>query len=148
MRRLVATFAAATGLMLALSASPALASGAASHSSNDVTGIDFVCGSTTYAISSGTVFSLFVGADSASGNVSDTMTIRYDMVAVDPSGNVYSIVGAGRSGFTYNVGTGAVQITTTATIQIVGKGGSAGSIDIVFHLSPNGDVISFDFGTC
>jgi hypothetical protein len=76
------------------------------------------------------------------------MTIRFDMVAVDPAGNVYSIVGASRSGFTYNVGTGAVQITTTATIQIVGKGGTAGSVNIVFHLSPNGDVTSFDFGSC
>jgi len=146
MRHLLAALAAA--FAIALSGSPAMAADPAVHSSVPVAGVDFECGSTTYTITSGTISTLFHGADSASGNVSDTMTIRYDMVAADAAGNVYSIVGASRSGFTFNAGTGAVQITTTATLQIVGRGGSAGSINIVFHLSPNGDVKSFDFGTC
>lgn len=148
MRRLVATLAAA--LALALSASPALANGPAVHFSVPVTGDVFVCGANTYTITSGTISIVIHEGSSASGNLNITGTITpRNVVAVDEDGNVYSIVGAEWFGGTYNAKTDALQQTFTAKLQIVSKGGgTADSVNVVTHLSPNGDFNFFDFGTC
>ena len=147
MRRLLVTLAAVCAL--ALGASPVLANGPATHSSFPVTGFVFVCGPNTYTITSGTVTSVMHDGSSASGNLNGTFTgTPKKVVAVDAAGNVYSIVGAVWGGFTFNAQTGGFQTTFTGKLQIVGQGGTADSVNVVFHISPNGDVNDFDFGTC
>jgi hypothetical protein len=146
MRRLVATLA----IVLALSASPALANGPAVHSSFPVTGDVFVCGANSYTVTSGTVSAVTHEGSSASGNLNGTFTgTPSNVVAVDAAGNVYRIVGAVWGGFTLNAQTGGFQTTFTGKLQIVSAGGgTADSVNVVFHISPNGDINSFDFGTC
>jgi len=148
MRRLVATLAVA--LALTLSASPALANGPAVHDSFPVTGDVFVCGANIYTVTSGTVSAVMHEGSSASGNGNFTFTgTPKQVVAVDEDGNVYSIVGAVWGGGTFNAQTGGFQTTFTSKLQIVSKGGgTADSVNIVFHISPNGDINAFDFGTC
>lgn len=148
MRRLLATLAVT--LALGLSASPALANGPAVHDSFPVTDSVFVCGANTYTITSGTVSFVTHEGSSASGNLNATFTgTPSNVVAVDEDGNVYRIVGAVWGGFTYNAQTGDFQTTFTGKLQIVSKGGgTADSVNVVFHISPNGDVNAFDFGTC
>jgi len=148
MRRVVATLAAVSAL--ALGASPALANGPAVHSSFDPTGSVFVCGPNTYTVTSGTVSVVMHEGSSASGNLNFTFTgTPKQVVAEDEDGNVYSIVGAIWSGFTANAQTGDFQTTFTGKLQIVSEGGgTADSVNVVFHISPNGDITSFDFGTC
>ena len=146
MRRLVATLAVA----LTLSASPALANGPAVHSSFPVTGTVFVCGANTYTVTSGTISAVMHLGSSASGNLNGTFTgTPTNVVAVDTAGNVYRIVGAVWSGFTFNAQTGGSQQTFTGKLQIVSQGGgTADSVNVVIHMSPNGDINAFDFGTC
>ena len=150
MRRLVATLAAVSALVLALSVSPALANSPAVHSSFPAAGAVFVCGANTYTVTSGTVYIVIHQGGSASGNtnVTGTITLR-NVVAEDEAGNVYSIVGAQWFGATFNAQTGGSQTTVTAKFQIVSQGGgTADSVNLVLHISPNGDINSFDFGTC
>ena len=148
MRRLVATLAAVSAL--ALSASPVLANGPAVHDSFPVTGDVFVCGANTYTVTSGTVSTVTHQGSSASGNVNFTFTgTPKQVVAEDADGNVYSIVGAIWGGGTFNAQTGGSQMTFTGKLQIVSQGGgTADSVNVVSHISPNGDVNDFDFGTC
>ena len=148
MRRLLSTLIAACAL--ALSAAPVLANGPAVHFSFPVAGDVFVCGTNTYTITSGTVSAVSHEGSSASGNANCTFTgTPKKVVAVDEDGNEYSIVGAVWSGFTVNAQTGGSQSTFTGKLQIVSQGGgTADSVNVVFHISPNGDINSFDFGTC
>jgi len=70
-------------------------------------------------------------------------------IASDEDGNEYSIVGAVWGGFTVNAQTGGSQSTFTGKLQIVSQGGgTVDSVNVVFHVSPNGDFNAFDFGTC
>ena len=150
MRRLVATLAAVSALVLALSVPPALGNSPAVHSSFPAAGAVFVCGANTYAVTSGTVYIVIHQGSSASGNsnLTGTITLR-NVVAEDEAGNVYSIVGAIWGGGTFNAQTGGFQTTFTGKLQIVSQGGgTADSVNVVLHMSPNGDVNSFDFGTC
>ncbi len=150
MRRRIAALAALFALALAFSSSPALANGPAVHDSFSVVGAVFVCGDNTYTITSGTVSAVMHEGSSASGNLNGTFTgTPKRVVAVDEDGNEYSIVGAIWSGFSLNAQTGGFQSTFTGKLQIVSAGGgTADSVNVVFHMSPNGDINSFDFGTC
>jgi len=148
MRHVLSTLIAACAL--ALSAAPVLANGPAVHSSFPVTGDVFVCGANTYTVTSGTVSAVTHEGGSASGNLNGTFTgTPKQVVAVDEDGNEYAIVGAVWSGFSFNAQTGGFQTTFTGKLQIVSQGaGTADSVNVVFHISPNGDINSFDFGTC
>ena len=150
MRRRIAALAALFALALALSFSPVLANGPAVHDSFSVVGTVFVCGDNTYTVTSGTVSAVMHEGSSASGNLNGTFTgTPTRVVAVDQDGNEYSIVGAVWSGFSFTAQTGGFQTTFTGKLQIVSKGGgTADSVNVVFHISPNGDFNSFDFGTC
>jgi len=150
MRRFVATLAAVSALALALSAAPVLANGPAVRSSFQVTGDVFVCGANTYTITSGTVSSVMHECSSASGNLNFIFTSTPTrVVAVDAAGKVYSIVGAIWGGATLNAQTGGFQTTFTGKLQIVSQGGgTADSVNVVLHISPNGNINEFDFGTC
>ncbi len=150
MRLRVAALAAVSALTLALSVSPVLANGPAVHDSFPVVGDVFVCGANTYTVTSGTVSLVMHEGSSASGNLNGTFTgTPRRVVAVDQDGNEYSIVGAVWSGFSLNAQTGGFQTTFTGKLQIVSQGGgTVDSVNVVFHISPNGDINSFDFGTC
>jgi hypothetical protein len=150
MKRRVAALAAVSALALALSASTVLANGPAVHDSFSVVGDVFVCGENTYTVTSGTVSAVVHEGSSASDNLNGTFTgTPMGVVAVDEDGNEYSIVGAVWSGFSVNAQTGGFQTTFTGKLQIVSAGGgTADSVNVVFHISPNGDINSFDFGTC
>ncbi len=148
MRRLLSTLIVACAL--ALSAAPVLANGPAVHDAFPVTGDVFVCGANTYTITSGTVSFVSHQGSSASGNLNLTFTgTPRKVVAIDEEGNEYSIVGAVWGGFTVNAQTGGSQSTFTGKLQIVSQGGgTVDSVNVVFHMSPNGDFNAFDFGTC
>ena len=87
---------------------------------------------------------------SASGNLNGTFTgTPTGVVAVGEDGNEYRIVGAVWGGFTINAQTGGFQSTFTGKLQIVSQGGgTADSVNVVFHVSPNGNINEFNFGTC
>jgi hypothetical protein len=140
------------GVLLALTA-PALASQRAVHDTIDVTGDTIQCGSTVYTITSGTISFVMHEGTSASGNTNFTVTITpHDVVAVDETGNQYSVVGATWVGGTFNANTGGEQFTDTEKLQIVSQGGgTVDSVNVTFHITaqPNNLVVKeLDFGTC
>jgi hypothetical protein len=161
MRRRLATLAAVSALALALSASPAFAGSPAEHfRSIPAGGMVFACGPTTLTTTSGTMDYVTRTASSASGNWTQTGTLTLNHVlAVDSNGNEYSVTGAAHFGFSYNAQTGIVtgnvdgfdvsQAITTFKFQFVSTGGGiAGSLDLVQHVSPNGNYNEFWAGTC
>ncbi len=100
-----------------------------------------MCGANTYTITSATVSRV-----THEGTFTGTPT---GVVAVDDRGNEYRIVGAVWGGLTFNAPTGGFQTTFTGKLQIVSQGGrSADSVNVVFHVSPNGNINEFNFGTC
>jgi N-acetylmuramic acid 6-phosphate (MurNAc-6-P) etherase len=148
MRRFIAAIAAAGAL--ALSATTAFANSAAIHYSFDATGMVIACGDHSYTVASGTVNVVEHVGTSASGNLNVTATLTPDdVVLVDASGNVYSLAGALWFGGSLNARTGGLADTDTSKIQILSQGGgTVDSLNVVFHISPNGDITSLDFGTC
>ncbi len=148
MRRFIAAIAAAGAL--ALSATTASANSPAIHYSFDATGMVIVCGDHSYTVASGTVDVIEHVGTSASGNGNVTVTLTPDdVVLVDASGNQYSIAGALWFGGSLNAQTGGLADTDTSEIQIISQGGgTVDSLSVVFHISPNGDIKSFDFGDC
>ncbi|HVA86316.1 MAG TPA: hypothetical protein VNF73_08385 [Candidatus Saccharimonadales bacterium] len=161
MRNRVATLAAMTALALALSAAPALAGTPAEHFwSMPAAGLTFDCGSTSIQTTSGTMNYVTRSADTASGNWSLTGTITMSgVVAVDPDGNQYAVVGSAHFGYSYNAQTGVVfanidghdvsEAVTTFKFQFVSKdGGLAGSLSFVQHGSPNGNYLELSPGSC
>ncbi len=87
---------------------------------------------------------------SASGNENFTVTIvPQGVVLEDADGNVYSIKGAEWIGGTFNAQQGTFQFTDTDFFTIVSSGGGVvGTVRAVFHISPNGNVVDLNFGTC
>lgn len=120
----------------------------------DPTGDVFDCsggGGNIYSVVSGTVNVVVHEEESSSGSTSFTITFTPKQVVLeDGDGNEYKLRGAVWGGFTSNGSTGAEQGTFTAKLQIVsaGGGGTADSVNLVGHLSPNGNFTEFDFGTC
>jgi len=168
MRNRIATLAAVSALALALSASPALAGSPAIHDSFDATGVGFWCGTDTwpsdpptYAITYGTFDYVMAGTSSPSGNwiLTGTVTPR-NFLAVDTTGNQYSVVGVEHFSETYNAQTGIVittidgndvsQAVTTLAFQIVSSrgGGTVASFNLVQSGSPNGHFNFILGGTC
>jgi hypothetical protein len=148
MKRL-SSLVTAVALLSALMSS-ALASGPAQKTIEDVTGDQIVCEDETYTITSGQIQVVFHEGESASGNFNFTGTITpRKVVAEDSAGNEYRVAGAFWFGGTLNSQTEAFQETFTGKLQIVSAGGgTVDSVNITFHLSPNGVVKEFDFGTC
>jgi hypothetical protein len=138
-----------TGAVLAVGLQPAFASPAV-HTEEDVTGAVFTCATTTYTIVSGSIRIVIHEDVTASGNMNVTGTLTpQDVVAKDEAGNLYDIVGAGWFGGSFNANTGGEAFTDTEKFQIVQQGGgTVGSVNLTTHISPNGNFVSFDFGTC
>jgi hypothetical protein len=137
-------------LAVAAAVSPASANAPAQHSTEDVTGDVIVCGSTAYTVTSGVLAITIHEGTSASGNANVTGTIvPRDVVLEDAAGNVYSIHGADWFGGTFNAQQGTSLFTVTEFFTILSsEGGVVGTVRAVFHISPNGKVVEFDFGTC
>lgn len=150
MKRLFVVLMAMMGLALAgvLNASGALAGGPPLQFEEDVTGDVFVCDSTTYTATSGTLHVIVHENLSPSGNVSFTGTgVPKNVVLEDEAGNTYRARGTIHFGGTINAQTGGEQGGTTLVIQIVGEGGATDSLQLVAHFSPGGFTLR-DLGTC
>lgn len=161
MRNRIATLAAMSALVLALSASPALAGSPAEHYlSIPASGMTFDCGSTSLHTTSGTMNYVTRSADTPSGNWSLTGTITLSRVtAVDLEGNTYSVIGSAHFGYMYNAQTGTVianidghdvsEAVTTFKFQFVSEnGGLAGRLNFLQHGSPNGNYLELSPGSC
>ncbi len=125
------------------------ASAAAQHSSFPVAGAQLFCTNTTYTLTGGSVNAVFNMTTSANGAVHITGTDTANHItAVDPSGNTYRVVGADWFGGTFPAGQGGTFTDTNEFQVIAANGGVVDSVRVIEHLSPNGQTISFDFGTC
>jgi len=148
MRRLLVGLLVA-GAALALGIGPAGASPAV-ISEEPAAGAVFTCPTTTYTVISGSIRLVLHEGQTPSGNANVTGTLTpQGVVAQDEAGNLYDIVGAGWFGGSFNGGTGGSAFTDTEKFQIVQQGGgTVDSVNLTAHVSPNGNLTSFDFGTC
>jgi len=112
-------------LAAASAAYPASANAPAQHATEDVTGDEIVCGSTTYTVTSGVLAITMHEGASGSGNANFTVTIvPRSVVLEDVDGNVYSIHGAEWIGGTFNAQQGTFQFTDTDFFTIAVRGRS------------------------
>jgi opacity protein-like surface antigen len=149
MKRVLALVAMAAAA-LALAAAAA-ASGPAVHFSESVVGDVIPCeGGLTLTAISGSLKGVIHEGTSASGNMNFTGTlVPKDVVFVGSDGNTYRPAGAIWFGGAFNAQQGTGTFTFTEHIAFVGPGGGlVGTIHITEHVSPNGNEVSVDFGTC
>lgn len=124
------------------------------HESFDATGAIFACGTGDIAVTSGSVTNSIEATLDASGvfHITGTGTV-HDVTAEDTAGNTYTITGAGWFGGK-GIGTDpntAQWIVFTDTADFVihdASGRMYATVQAVEHLSPNGNILSFDFGSC
>jgi hypothetical protein len=148
LRHVTLSIAVLLTLLLGAPAS-ALASDPAVHDEASVVGDQFVCGSTTYTITQGTVHSVMHETTNASGNTSFTFTLTPRNVVAINGATTVAIVGAFWVGATFQPKNGNGQFTITAHFQLVEQGtGTIGRVQSIFHMSPNGKVTDHDFSTC
>jgi hypothetical protein len=147
MKRLLVGAVAAAALLVGLIPA-AWANDPAVHDEFSVVGDVFVCDGATYTITEGTVKSVEHFTEAANGNTSITGTSTPVGVVATDGTSTFRIVGAVWFGASFNVNTGTGPETFTGKLQIVGAGGKADSVNITAHVSPNGDVNEFDFGSC
>lgn len=126
------------------SASPAV------HESLDVTGDTIQCVTTTYTITSGFLKGTFHFDETPSGNTNFTGTITpQKVVATSTEGGTFSIQGTFWFGGTFNAKSATGQETFTGKLRIVQKGaGAVDSVNITAHVSPNGNEVFVDMGSC
>lgn len=108
-------------------------------------------GGDVYTAVSGTVNVVVHEEESSSGNTSFTITFTPKKVLLENGeGEEFTLRGAVWGGFTTNSNQGTEGGTFTAKLQIVptSGGGTENSVNLVGHLSPNGNFTEFDFGTC
>jgi len=155
MRSLFRTAAAiAFGLtILAVLAGPASASQPAIHFVEDVTGDQFVCTSTTYTITSGTIKTTIHEGQSATGNQNFTGTVTpQNVVAEDTAGNEVTLRGAFWFGGTFNTQRGTEQFWATGKLQFLDATGTVNSVNTTFFIQiVDGEITNikdFNFGTC
>jgi glucose/arabinose dehydrogenase len=142
----VALAAASTMLVLVASASATTI-----KSTEDITGLVFTCPTVAMTAPPGSLiyFTEHDGA-AANGNTNFTVTAeaRHNRLLGD-DGRTYSEDGSLWFGGTYNADTTLSQFTFTGKLQFVTSGtGTVGSVNITFHLSPNGSVRDLTFGDC
>jgi hypothetical protein len=150
-RRIVALL----GVMLVMGLAGAVlmalpASAKAVFSVEDPVGFVFPCQTTSFTVVSGTIEIVENSTIAADGNTAYTLTAHTNhVVMVGEDGGTYYERGALWFGGSYNANTDLSQFTFTGKVQIIAEtGGAAGSINLTFHLSPNGTVKDFDFGDC
>ena len=152
MRRRIVVMLAVTGLLTlgggTLTASTASAK--AVFSVEDPTGFVFPCETTSFTVQSGLIKIVENDTVAANGNTAFTVTAHTDhVVMLGEDGNTYFERGALWFGGSFNANTDLSQFTFTGKIQIVAEtDGTGGTINMTFHLSPNGTVKDFNFGDC
>jgi hypothetical protein len=109
------------------------------------------CNDGTVLAPAGGVFDVVVEqGNTGSGNfhITGTVTPR-DVQLRDVSGTAYRLAGASWFGGTVNSTTGGTVLSSTDHFQLLAPdGGTAGSILTTEHVSPNGNVVSVDIGSC
>lgn len=138
-----------------LPAAPAQAAAAPSHqrTSFPAAGAVFDCAGGQLTVTEGTIYMLEQSVVDAQGVLHITGTVTVHGVKLqDADQNAYTLSGA--SSFAVkSVGApeeGGVLVATDTTTFVIrhAHGGVFGKVRTFEHLSPNGKVISFDFGAC
>jgi hypothetical protein len=143
----LASMAAVAGLAVPAHAAPA------QHFVEDVTGDTFVCESTTYTVTSGSIKIVEHEGASGTGNLNFTGTVTpQNVVAEDTDGNEVNVRGAFWFGGTFNVQRQTEQFWSTGKLQLVGETGTVDSVNVTFFIQVVGGEVTnikdFDFGTC
>jgi hypothetical protein len=149
--RALAVAVAAAGSLGLLSA-PAYAAGNAGstfHDSFPAAGAVFTCTSGDLTATSGVVNEVIHQSVDATGifHVTGTITI-HDVTLADAAGGTYTISGASWFGGNFSGDTPIVFTSTDFFVIHGADGGVFAKVQVVEHLSPNGKVLSFDFGNC
>ena len=136
--------------LTAMGVGAAPAAAAVIRETENVAGDVLVCDGKDLTITEGQLNVVFHEGTSPSGNLNYTVTVTLKgVMAEDADGNEYNMRGALWFGGTYNANQGTGQETFTGKTQIVQQGsGTAGSINLTVHVSPNGKTFEKDFGTC
>ena len=114
-----------------------------------VVGETVECESGNYTAASGALSYVIHEHESASGNTQTHGTFRLDNVTVENDGQTYYAVGANTFTFNYNANRDTFISIDTEKISIFERGGGlVGRVNAVLHVSPNGTVGGFNFGTC
>jgi hypothetical protein len=122
------------------------------HETVPVAGDVFSCVGGDLTVTAGTISLVNQGAIDAQGKLHVTGTIvPHNVTLQDAAGNIYTISGADWFGFTSSDPEGNDIVVATDTEHFVihtASGGVYAKVQVVEHLSPNGKVVSFDFGSC
>jgi hypothetical protein len=142
---------AATVALVGL-AGPAYASAVTfkQHDSFDPTGSVFSCSPTDLTVTGGTVRESFEGVQDANGVTHFTGTIVPHDVTLTDGTNTYTLSGATWFGATAT-DPDAMPTVATETDHFVIRNASGGvfaKVQVVMHVSPNGDSFVFDRGAC
>jgi len=139
-----------------LTAAPATASNAGTtvHMSIDLagSGLTLSCGTTVLSPSGGTATLVYHQSTDAQGIFQVTGTGTFNRATLqDAAGNSYSITGANWFGGSAYDPDANEPIAFTSTDKFVirtATGGVYGKVNVVEHISPNGNFFSFNFGNC
>jgi|SRR5690349_10979669 len=139
-----------------LTAAPAAASNAGTtvHMSIDLagSGLTLSCGTTVLSPSGGTPTLVYHQSTDAQGIFHVTGTGTFNRATLqDAAGNSYSITGANWFGGSAYDPDANEPIAFTSTDKFVirtATGGVHGKVNVVEHISPNGNFFSFNFGNC
>ena len=151
-RPLVCLPAAAATVALIGIAGPAQASAMTFHEHDtiDVTGDVFVCSPTDLTVTSGYIDETFAGVQDATGATHFTGTIVPHDVTLTDGTNTYTLSGASWFGFTGTDPDGIPTVSTETDHFVIrsASGGVYAKVQVVMHLSPNGNSFTFDRGQC
>jgi hypothetical protein len=148
-RRAIAAALSVGGVLAAVVSFAGPASAAAQHISFPVAGAQIFCTNTTYTATGGSIDSVLNETTSANGSMHVTGTDTANHItAVDPAGNTYRVVGADWFGGTLAAQGGGTFTDTNEFQVIAANGGVVDSVRVIEHVSPNGQTVSFDFGSC
>lgn len=123
------------------------------HETQSVVGDVFACQSGDLTVMSGTIMSTFHENADNSGTYHYTGTVvPHDVTLTDDAGNTYTLSGASWFGGTTTDPNGESQpIVGTETDHFVihdSTGGVFAKVQLVMHISPNGNMFIDDRGTC
>ncbi|HET6875617.1 MAG TPA: hypothetical protein VFH70_12600 [Acidimicrobiales bacterium] len=139
---------------LSLAAGPAFASAQTfkDHESFPAAGAVFTCTGGDISVTGGTVYNSIEGTQDSTGafHITGTITV-HDITATDGNGGQYTITGASWFGGRAATPDGSGLSVSTDTADFVihnATGGVYAKVQMVEHISPNGKMFSFDFGSC
>ena len=148
------TAAAISGVLLAAAPATASNAGTTVHMSIDLvgSGLTLTCGTMVLTPTGGTATLVSHESTDARGIFHLTGTGTFNRATLqDAAGNSYSITGANWFGGSAYDPDANEPIAFTSTDKFVirtATGGVYGKVNVVEHISPNGNFFSFDFGTC